>query len=148
MKTSTELSKVVETALPALSGARVCYDERSNMLQTQGYTSAAGNTYYQGIRLSDRIIINYDLGQGYAYLFLNGIRVYGYNGTEKHLIGSRSYFCCGYSEQWAMKETTDIVTDYIKSQMKLMNTMCTDEQVKQFSYQLVRAAYSQMKEIA
>lgn len=139
------LLKVVESYLPALSGSTVSYNTLSNMLETQGYTSAAGNTYYQGIRFSERLIINFDLGRGYAYLFLNGIRIYGFNGTEKRLIGSRSYSCCCFCEQWAKEQATEIVYDFIKSQMKLTKTKCYDSQIKKYCRQLVEATSHNMK---
>lgn len=140
--------KLVNTALPALSGSKVHYNSRSNMLETSGYTSAAGNTYYQGILLNDRIIINFDLGQGYAYLFLNGIRVYGYDGDVKRLIGSRVYNCCSYSNDFAMRQVVEIVIDYMKAQMKLMNNSCDENTVRSFSQKLVESTFSSMKQIA
>ena len=57
-----------------------------------------GNTYYQGIRLSNRIIISYSIGEGYLYTFLNGIRIYGFNGTDKKLIATKDLNCCIFSE--------------------------------------------------
>lgn len=142
------LIRIVETTLPALSGSLISYNGSSNMLQTQSYTSLAGNTYWQGIRLSDRIIVNYDLGQGWLYTFLNGIRVYGYNGTAKHLIGSRFYNCRVYSEKTAIDETVAIVADYMRGQMKIMNTYCPDYQILDFSRQLVKATQSTTKLLA
>lgn len=73
------LSKVAEIALPALSGSNVTYNAKRNIFLTNGFTSAAGNTNYQGIRVSDRIAVKYSLGDGYCYTFLNGIQVYGYD---------------------------------------------------------------------
>ena len=140
--------KLVNTALPALSGSKVHYNSQSNMLETDGYTSTAGNTYYQGIILNDRIIINFDLGQGYVFLFLNGIRVYGYNGNEKHLIGSRTYYCCGFNKEFAKNQVVEIVIDYMKAQMKLMNNTCDENTVRSFSQKLVESTFSSMKQIA
>ena len=140
--------KLVNTALPALSGSKVHYNSQSNMLETDGYTSIAGNTYYQGILLNDRIIINFDLGQGYVFLFLNGIRVYGYNGNEKHLIGSRTYYCCSFNKEFAKNQVVEIVIDYMKAQMKLMNNTCDENTVRSFSQKLVESTFSSMKQIA
>ena len=61
------LATVVNAVLPALSGSKVTYNEKHNIFLSQGYTSAAGNTYFQGIRLSDRLIVNFDFGQGWYY---------------------------------------------------------------------------------
>ena len=107
------LISLVEKALPAMSGSQVTYNSQNNIFLSSGYTSAAGNTYYQGIRLSDRIIINYDFGQGYAHLFLNGIRIYGYDGNQKQLISSRSYYSQCFSEQYAKSECQNMVKEYL-----------------------------------
>ena len=145
---TTSLSKIVDTTLPAISGSKVSFNRNSNMFETERYTSAAGNSYYQGILLSDRIIINFDLGRGYAYLFLNGIRVYGYNGEDKHLLGTRSYYSQTFYKEHALRETSEIVMEYMKGQMKLKNLQCDDEQLKLFSKQIVESTYNQMKQIA
>lgn len=142
---ATSLIRVVESALPALSGSSVTYNAKNNIYLTNGYTSAAGNTYYQGIRLSDRIIIKYSIGQGYAYTFLNGVQVYGYNGRDKKLIGSRFFNRCLYSDDWAKRKAIDIVLDYMKSQTKMLGASVETKQLEQFSKSLVEDTYKQMK---
>lgn len=89
MNIAANLTAVVERALPALSGSNVTYNKQHNIYLSDAYTSAMGNTYYQGIRLSNRIIISYSIGEGYLYTFLNGIRIYGFNGTDKKLIATK-----------------------------------------------------------
>lgn len=54
--------------------AELTYNASKNIILTQGYTSKAGNTYFEGVRFSERIIITHQLGQGYCYLFLNGLQ--------------------------------------------------------------------------
>ena len=34
-----------------------------NIILTEGYKSLAGNTYFQGIRMSYRIVVSYQLGK-------------------------------------------------------------------------------------
>lgn len=70
---STALALVAAKALPALSGRSLTYNPEKNVYLTLGYTSAAGNTYYKAIRLSDRLAVYYHIGEGYAHTFLNGI---------------------------------------------------------------------------
>ena len=124
-----------------MSGSQVTYNSRNNIFLSSGYTSAAGNTYFQGLRLSDRILINYDFGQGYAYLFLNGIRIYGYDGNQKQLISSRSYYSQCFSEQYAKAECQSMVKEYLKGQMSLMgNTYINEAQLKEFASQIVGEA--------
>lgn len=135
------LVSLVERVLPAMSGSQVTYNSRNNIFLSSGYTSAAGNTYFQGLRLSDRIIINYDFGQGYAYLFLNGIRIYGYDGNQKQLISSRSYYSQCFSEQYAKAECQSMVKEYLKGQMRLMgNTYINEAQLTEFASQIVGEA--------
>lgn len=142
---TNSLSRVVESALPALSGSNVTYNAQNHIFLTNGYTSAVGNTYYQGIRLSDRIIISYNIGEGYAYTFLNGVNVYGFNGREKRLIGSRSYYCQCFSERYAKKEAMQIVMDYMKGQAKMLGASVDAHQLEQFSERLVEDTYTQTR---
>ena len=74
--TSTALQTIVAKNLPALSGESITYNASKNVFLTQGYTSAAGNMYYKAVRLSNRLMVYYDLGQGYCHTFLNGIKLY------------------------------------------------------------------------
>ena len=137
----TRLISLVEKALPAMSGSQVTYSQRSNIVLSSGYTSAAGNTYFQGIRLSDRIIINYDFGQGWKYLFLNGIRIYGYDGRNKQLISSKSYNCTVFSEQFAKIQCQNMIIEYLSGQMKLMGNMnVSQSQLSEFSTKIVAEA--------
>lgn len=145
IKESNQLTRLVEKALPALSGSSVIYNEQKNVYLSQGYTSAAGNTYFQGIRLSDRIIVNYDFGQGYAYLFLNGIRIYGYDGRDKRLLSSRSFHCTGFSESFAKLQCEEMLQEYLRSQMKMLNSTVDEQQVCEFSKRLVSETLTSQK---
>ena len=73
---NTSLALIAAKALPALSGSSLTYNAEKNVYLTLGYTSAAGNTYYRAIRLSDRLAVYYHIGQGYAHTFLNGITLF------------------------------------------------------------------------
>ena len=140
MLNNQNLVRVVEHALPALSGSKVHYDADRNMLCTTSYTSAAGNTYYQGIRLSDRLVINVDLGQGYAYLFMNGLKLYCFDGSGKKLIGSRLYNCYSYSDYSASRESEEILFEYLKSQSGLIGATVGDNQLHDFAHEMVAEA--------
>ena len=64
--TNTALQLIAAKALPALSGESLTYNAAKNVYLTLGYTSAAGNMYYQAVRFSNRLAVYYDIGQGYA----------------------------------------------------------------------------------
>ena len=83
---NTALQAIASKALPALSGEQVTYNAAKNVFLSQGYTSAAGNMYYKAIRLSNRLVVYYDLGQGYIHTFLNGIKLFAWDGQKAQLI--------------------------------------------------------------
>jgi hypothetical protein len=131
------LIKVIERNLPAMSGCGVNYNSSHNMYYTNGYTSAAGNTYYQGLRLSDRLVIKYDFGQGYLYTFLNAIYLYGFDGKNTRLIATRDYYCQAYNESFARRESEEMLTEYLCGQTKLMGGNVDRNQLEQFAVALV-----------
>ncbi|MGL5980124.1 MAG: hypothetical protein ACRCZY_04455 [Phocaeicola sp.] len=132
-----QLNVLIEHALPALAANGVTYNENKNIFLTNGYTSQAGNTYFQGIRLSNRLIISYNIGQGYCHSFLNGITIYGYDGSKKRLISSRSFNCRIFNEAFATDQCKEIVSEYIKSQVKLTGSSITSKQLEDFSNALI-----------
>ena len=145
---TTSISRVLDSALPALSGSSVTYNAQNNIFLTNGYTSAAGNTYYQGIRVSDRIAVKYNIGEGYCHTFLNGIEVYGYDGSKARLIGSRCFSCYFFNESNAKREAVEIVLDYMRGQVKLLGASVNSKQLEEFSEKIVDGAYNQMKHLA
>lgn len=148
MYENQNLVKVVEHALPALSGSKVHYDAGRNMICTSSYTSTAGNTYYQGIRLSDRLIINVDLGEGYAYTFMNGLKLYCFDGQDQRLIGCRSYRSTQYTEYRASCDSEEILYNYLKSQSGMIGASVRDNQLHEFANKMVAEAMrNQMKAI-
>lgn len=137
---NTSLATLVNQTLPAVSNSSVTYNADRNMFLTAGYTSAAGNTYFQGIHLSNRLAIVFDIGVGYAYTFLNGMKLYCFDGTQKKLIGSRFYSCCCYCDSFARREASEILCEYLKSQAKLMGTYISDSLLEEFAKNQVLSA--------
>jgi hypothetical protein len=60
-----------------------------NTFISQGYTSAAGNTYFNAFRLFQDFIIKEDVGQGWWHTFLNGIKIYS---RQKGILLAEGYF--------------------------------------------------------
>ncbi|MCQ7926304.1 hypothetical protein NP234_24265, partial [Salmonella enterica] len=85
--TTNSIITLTSKALPALSGSSLTYNEKHNVYLTVGYTSAAGNTYYKALRVSERLGVYYDLGEGYAHTFLNGITLFCWDGRKAVIIG-------------------------------------------------------------
>ena len=105
---NTALQAIATKALPALSGEQVTYNAVKNVFLSQGYTSAAGNMYYKAVRLSNRLVVYYELGQGYIHTFLNGIKLFAFDGSKATLIAQKYWGGCDYrvfNEQFAKEQS-------------------------------------------
>lgn len=149
---TSNLPSEIKSILPAMSGSSVSYSSSANMFVTQGYTSQAGNTYFQGVQMSDRLIIKYNIGHGYCHTFLNGLQIFGFNGRDKFLIGSESYNCYYFDSSYDMnnarESAAEIVGNYVKSQLRLRGISCDDASVTQASLALIDGAMTNTKRIA
>ncbi len=146
---NTALQSIAAKALPALSGKQVTYNAAKNVFLSQGYTSAAGNMYYKAIRLSNRLMVYYDLGQGYAYTFLNGIKLFCFDGQKANLIAQKYWGGCDYrifSEQFAKKQSVLMLKGYLEGQMKLQGARVSDQELSGFARSMVEE--TQHKQLA
>lgn len=133
-----QLTTLAERALPCLSGDSVSYNADKNIFVTSGYTSTAGNTYYKTYRLSDRLCISCSLGQGYAYLFLNGLSIYGWDGHQSRLLGNWTSPCTTFFSDTKVKDIAlGLVKDYLATQAKLSGSSIPDSQLLEFSKGLI-----------
>ena len=141
---NTTLEKLVNQTLPSVSSSSVTYNAERNMFLTSGYTSGMGHTYFQGIHLSDRVAVVYSIGQGgYGYnpYFLNGVTVYCFDGKEKKIIGKWApYGWAFYDDCLAQRIATELLYDYLKSQMKLQGAYISDRELKDFATAQINAA--------
>jgi len=138
--------RIVESALPQCNN--MSYNKVSNMLHSLGYTSAAGNTYWQGVRASDRILIVADMGQGYAHTFLNGIRVFATNGHGIRLIGTASYSCLFYSSATMRDCTMRVIANFLKGEAKMAHAYVSDSEVSRMATEIYDEAERQTKLLA
>lgn len=90
MENSLVLS-TVKSKLPSFNGTGIIYNDVARMFLTPAWVSNAGNAYQEGLRISDKIAVTYNIGHGYAHTFLNGIRLFRYEGGKTMLIGERNF---------------------------------------------------------
>lgn len=146
---NTALQTIATKALPALSGEQVTYNAVKNVFLSQGYTSAAGNTYYRAIRLSNRLMVYYDLGQGYAYTFLNGIKLYCFDGQKANLIAQKYWGGCDYrifDEQFAKEQSILMLSNFLAGQLKAQGAQVSKQEVFSFAYDMIEE--TQHKQLA
>ena len=143
------LTTVAIKALPALSGSSLTYNAVKNVYLTQGWTSAAGNFYYRAIRVSNRLIIFFNIGEGYAHTFINGITLYAWEGQRARMIAQKNWGGCDwrcFNEKFAREESVHMLADYLKGQAKMLGQSVSEEQLLSFSRQMV--AETQQKRIS
>ena len=146
------LTRLVVKVLPTISCASVIYNPEKNVYLTLGYTSAAGNTYFKAVRFSDRLAVHYDIGQGYAYTFLNGITLFAWDGNKAVIIGKKMWGGYGnwvcFSERFAMEQTVQMLKNYLEGQAKTIGQCVSEQQLLSFSRQLVNDVQTYHKRIA
>ena len=149
---TTALTRLAAKALPALSGSSVTYNAEKNVYLTLGYTSPAGNTYFKAVRFSDRLAVHYDIGEGYAYTFLNGITLFAWDGTKAVIIGKKMWGGCGnwvcFSERFAMEQTIKMLKNYLEGQAKAIGQTVSEAALLSFSRQMVEDVKTYQKRIA
>ena len=146
---NTALQTVVAKSLPALSGESLTYNAAKNVYLTLGYTSAAGNMYYKALRVSDRLVVYYDLGQGYVHTFLNGIKLFCWDGQKPKVIAQKSWGGYDYiifNEQFAKEQSILMLTNFLLGQLKIQGAHVTNQDVLSFARNMIEE--TQRKQIA
>lgn len=146
---NTTLQTIAAKALPALSGESLTYNAAKNVFLTLGYTSAAGNMYYKAVRLSNRLVVYYELGQGYAYTFLNGIKLFAFDGQKAQLIAQKYWGGYDYrifNEQFAKEQSILMLKGFLEGQLRLQGAHVSDEDLISFARGMVEE--TQRKQLA
>lgn len=136
MMNNAALHAIANKALPALSGEQVTYNAAKNVFLTLGYTSAAGNMYYKAVRLSNRLVVYYELGQGYIHTFLNGIKLFAWDGQKAQLIAQKYWGGSDwrkFDEYYAKEQSILMLKDFLTSQMKLQGAHVSEQELLAFS---------------
>lgn len=137
---NTALQTIVTKNLPALSGESITYNAAKNIFLTRGYTSAAGNMYYKAIRISDRLAVYYDLGQGYKYTFLNGIKLFCWDGQKAKVIAQKYWGGCDYrvfNEQYAKEQSILMLSNFLAGQLKAQGAQVSNQEIFSFAYNMI-----------
>lgn len=139
---SAQLTQLVKQVLPELRATGVTYNAERGIFLTNGYTSQAGNTYFQCIRPSDRIIITYNLGVGYYYTFLNEVSLYCFNGNNIELINTWTHKPSEYkiySDYQVQDIATQLLFNYLKSQAQMNGNYISDSELQSFAVKQIKA---------
>lgn len=139
-------NNLLDSILPTFGNARVktpIWNESQHMFITDQYTSAAGNTYYLGVRFSDRFVTILHIGLYHNWTYINEIETYAFDGQERMLIG-KTKIDKFYNEQLVRSTTENLLSTYIEGQMKLNGASIDKEQLDTKVKQLVDNSYCSM----
>ena len=135
--TTNSLIVAAKSALPSRAN-NVTYNDAAKMFLTPGYTSAAGNTYQEGLRLSRYLAVDYSIGHGWRHSFLNGVKLYIWDNNKPKLVAHRTFSCYYLSQEAINYETVRIVKEHLKSSCKVLGLgYATDSELTKLSKALV-----------
>ena len=120
--------------------ASITYSTPMNAFVGQGYTSMAGNTYFNAIRFADGILIKEDVGEGYAYTFLNGLKIYDLH--TKKLLCEESFNCHYYSKDTVKSDVKRMLTNLIIKAAQQENRYLSESDVRNRISQIIEKAFS------
>lgn len=133
----------LDSILPTYGNPRVntpIWNESQHMFITDQYTSAAGNTYYLGVRFTDRFVTILHIGLYHNWTYINEVEVYAFDEHERRLVGKTSIDQY-YNEDLVRSTTENLLQDYIEGQMKLNGSTVNHEQLECQVKELVQKSY-------
>lgn len=120
------LDKILPTIGTYKSIKTPIWNESQHMFITDQYTSANGNTYYLGVRVSDKFVSVLHFGLFHNWTYINDIEVYAFDGMERVLIG-KTTLDTYYNEDLVRSTTEKLLTSYLESQIKLTGSVVSKE---------------------
>lgn len=116
------------------------YSEIANSFIGNGYTSYAGNTYFNEVRFMDGILIKEDVGHGYAHTFLNGVKVFDIK--SKVLLCEKTYDTTFYSESLIKREVKDMLSNLLLDTSRKQGISLNMQDVNNHIERLINDAFS------
>jgi hypothetical protein len=111
------------------------------MFVTKAYMSCAGNIYFKGIRLSEKIIVISDIGHGWLHTFLNAITIIINQNGQRQIAGAKYYHNHRYNEITIKNDAKKIIKDKLVEQAKLENVSLDETWLNEFSNNLIEETY-------
>ncbi len=104
--------EMILSQLSGLQSKSLTYSGTANAFIGNGFTSSAGNHYFNAVRFADGILIKEDIGEGYLHTFLNGLKIYSLK--DKTLIVDKSYHNVRYSKDLSKSLSKSLLKDHLE----------------------------------
>ena len=121
-----------------LTTGNVNYSEAANAFLSNGFTSAAGNTYLNAVRFAEGIVIKEDVGIGYARKFLNGLKIYSLK--NKTLLADKNYHCLFYNKFVIRREAINMLMEVLRQAAVKDRLNLNEKQAKKEIERIIDAA--------
>lgn len=138
----------LDSILPTYGNPRTkspIWNESQHMFITEQYTSAAGNTYYLGVRFSERFVTILHIGLYHNWTYINEVEVYAFDNNDRVLVG-KSKIDQFYNEDLVRTTTEKLLQDYIEGQMKLNGREFNQNELRKQVKKLVDQSYFSLTE--
>ncbi len=120
------------------------WDESRHMFITDEYESQAGHRSYKGVRVTDRFAIVEYIGNYHSWCYINAIELYAYDGNECKLVGKCQLGKEFYDADLIRQKTEEMMHDFMKSQLKMLNRSVDEETIRKQSAALIDGSYRSM----
>ena len=137
-------NNVFDSILPTFGNPRAnlpVWNESQKMFITSEYESQSGNRYYKGIRFSNRLVIIEKVGLYHTWTYIDEVEVYAFDGKKPVLIGNTKFEKEFYNRQLIQDECASILSNYMKGQMKLMNTAVMEDNTNSVAKEWIEGSY-------
>ncbi len=138
------VNNFLDSVLPTFGNTKdntPIYDDAQKMFISSAYTSAAGHSYYKGLRFTDRIVMIEQIGTYYNWTYIDGVELYAFNGTEKVLIAKKQFEKEFYNMERIKTEVKQMLFDYFRSQILLKNENASEELIEKHAMQTIDSLY-------
>lgn len=137
---------VLDSVLPTYGKPRwnaPIWNESQRMFITEQYTSAAGNTYYLGVRFTERFVTILHIGLFRNWTYINEVETYAFNGQERVLVGKTKLDV--YYDEGLIRTTTEkLLGDYLEGQYRLKGSVADRQKLDHQVKELVDDSYRSM----
>jgi len=124
-----------------LVNSKINYSEVANAFHTTGYTSMAGNTYFNSLWFAEGILIKEDVGIGYAYPFLNGLSIYSIK--DKTLLADKNFHCVFYSKSTVKYYAKNMLLKMLKKAAKKEGYFFDKKKAKKIIKRILKQAMNE-----
>lgn len=131
--------EMILSKITGLQSNNIKFSAEANAFLGNAYTSMAGNHYLNAVRFGEGILIKEDIGHGYKYTFLNGLRVYSIK--EKKLIADASFHSQVYNKDLVRNKVTSMLIDKLNEAAEQQGFSFNDNDAKRIVKQIVEQAF-------